>query len=560
MPPSSSNCGASARRRAPDCLVSLARRLVAVPVLVLILGTSPARAADRCGDADLSTLASRIYVATSGHDSASCGNTAAGACQSIQQGIGRCSDLRCAVLVRHGLYALAQTIQIKDGVNVYGRCVFDGDADSRERSVLQAPPGGTPAINAAGIRSATLLDGFFVRGSDATSPGAASIAMTVTDSAALTLRWMQVVSGKGGDGAPGVSADGAQGGSGQSPIGDVGGEGGDACGGGLAGKGGKGADIQQVSSSGCFVTCKCSNNNWPNSAGKPGQDSGTVKGGGGGGTAPAGCACDGRGGDNAGDGPVGTPGNSGACGDPGGTPNANIWGGFEGVKWVPARGGQGSPGAVGSGGGGGGSGGYAANLDMSGAPWDWKAVDEHGRPGGGGGGGGCGGAGGTGGQQGGASIPIVVVNASVNMIGDQYRNVFVPGPGGRGGNGGRGGMGGPGGPGVAGASGHYRSFSSAGVCNGTVPGNGGQGGQGGQGGAGAGGAGGNGGPSVGIALVGRSPAPSGSTGVYEGQPGAGGPTKDSGGQNAPQPNRPVPCKGTDGTPGATGGTSGWQKY
>ena len=329
----------------------LARGLMVPLALILTLAGNAARAADECGDADLSKLTSRIYVAPSGSDNPSCGARAASPCHSVQQGINRCAGANCGVLVRHGVYALADTVQLRDGVSVYGRCVFDGDTDRKYRSVLQAPAGGKPAINGAKINTPTLLDGFFVRGSDATTPGGASIAMTVSDSSQLTLRWIQLASGKGADGAPGTSTNAGQGGTGGPSVGDSGGEGGNACGGGtLQGKGGKGADIQQVSSSWCVVTCKCSNNNYPNSMGRPGQDSGAVKGGGGGGRGSAGCACDGRGGDDPEDGPGGARGDAGACGTQGGTADGNAWGSFNGVTWTPTRGGQGWSGAVGSGG------------------------------------------------------------------------------------------------------------------------------------------------------------------------------------------------------------------
>ena len=133
----------------------LARGLMVPLGLILALAGNVARAADQCGDADLSKLASRIYVAPSGSDSLSCGASASSPCQSVQQGINRCAGANCGVLVRHGLYALADTIQLRDGVSVYGRCVFDGDTDRKYRSVLQAPAGGKPAINGAHINTPT---------------------------------------------------------------------------------------------------------------------------------------------------------------------------------------------------------------------------------------------------------------------------------------------------------------------------------------------------------------------------------------------------------------------
>ncbi len=524
---------------------------IAFGLVLILAGSAAFAAADQCGDADLSKLTTRIYVAPAGSDSAACGASAAAPCQSIQQGINRCSGAGCGVLVRYGRYDLTATIQLKDGVSVYGRCVFAGDVDRKYRSVLLAPAEGQPAFNAANINTPTGLDGFFVRGSDATTPGGASIAMTVSNSAGLTLRWTQLVSGKGADGAPGTHTDGGQGGNGWGPSGNTGGPGGDACDGNAqGGKGGKGADIQQVASSGCFITCKCSNNNYPNSLGQSGQDSGAVKGGRGGDRGGSGCACDDRVGSTPENGHGGWEGSPGACGTQGGVVAGNSWGGFNGVSWVPTRGGQGgSSGTVGSGGGGGGSGGYAAFLSG-----DGHTYDAPGRPGGGGGGGGCGGRGGSGGQQGGASIPLVLFNSSVNMDGITYKNLFIPGPGGRGGNGGQGGAGGPGGAGTQGGGGHYQQFTVWGACDGSVPGSGGQGGNGGQGGAGAGGAGGNGGPSIGIVLLDKSSPLPNEQGIYAGQPGAKG-SRGSGAQNDSKQ-----CKGADGADGVAGGTDMWWQY
>ncbi|MFO1432005.1 MAG: hypothetical protein U1F76_17995 [Candidatus Competibacteraceae bacterium] len=508
--------------------------------LVLLLAGGVAFAADRCGDADLSKLASRIYVAPTGGDSPTCGASAAAPCQSIQQGIDRCNGAGCGVLVRYGRYDLTATIQLKDGVSVYGRCVFDGDVDRNYRSTLLAPAGGQPAFNAANINTPTWLDGFFVRGSDATTPGGASIAMTVSNSAGLTLRWIQLIGGKGADGAPGSRTDGGQGGNGWGPSGDTGGPGGDACGGNAqGGKGGQGADFQQVSSDTCAIWCYCHNNNYPNSRGRDGAASGNIAGGSGKEPAARGAGCDNHT-DTAQDGFTGDPGKTGACALQGGTADPDIFGDFSGGHWIPGQGNGGQTGDVGSGGGGGGSGGMAV----------LPGHDIPGRPGGGGGGGGCGGAGGTGGQQGGASIPLVLVQSAV----PRSNSILIPGPGGSGGAGGMGGQGGPGGSGHSGAAGHNLHVYQWAAYDVWQPGAGGTGGDGGYGGAGAGGAGGNGGPSIGIALVGTSPALPNDQGIYAGQPGAGG-SKGVGGQNDS-----TQCKGADGADGVGGGKATWWQY
>ena len=197
----------------------------AIPLAVVAaLPAGAAGAADRCGNTDLSALTSRIYVSPAGTDSDTCGTSSSTACQSIQRGIDRCGGAGCGVLVRYGLYTLTDSIRLKDAVNVYGRCVFGNGPDHKYRSVIEAPPDGKPAITAAGINAPTLLDGVFVKGSDATSPGGASIAMTVSDSTALTITNSTLSSGKGANGAPGQTFSGNSGGGGQQ-----GGSGGRAC-------------------------------------------------------------------------------------------------------------------------------------------------------------------------------------------------------------------------------------------------------------------------------------------------------------------------------------------
>ena len=141
--------GVMAIRFAPACILGLAL----VPTL------AAAAAADQCGDADLSQLKARFYVAPTGTDSDSCGTVATAACLSIQQGIKRCSGAPCAVLVRYGLYSLEESIKLSNGVSVYGRCVFSGDSARKYRSAIEAPPDGKPGIVADKINLPTLLDG-----------------------------------------------------------------------------------------------------------------------------------------------------------------------------------------------------------------------------------------------------------------------------------------------------------------------------------------------------------------------------------------------------------------
>jgi hypothetical protein len=497
----------------------------------------------RCADADLSALTSVVYVSPQGSDGASCGATSAAPCRTVQQGIHRCGP-DCGVLVRHGLYPLSATIQLKEGVSVYGGCVFDGTITRPYRSTLQAPPDGTPAINASGVNTPTTLYGLVVLGSDATTPGQASIAMTVSSSSGLTLHHNVLVAGRGADGAPGVQP--AQADRGEDGKG-AGGDGGRACPSAPvpgAGKGGSGGPEQTFSVKGCFLACVCTSNGF--SSGDDGSESEAVEGGTGGGAGGDGCGCSAAPGhDGVPDGNRGQPGATGPCATQGGSASSNIWGTFSVGKWTPTSGGAGGAGEVGSGGGGGGAGGMALITHVSSDPSTYPGL-----AGGGGGGGGCGGDGGGGGGQGGASIPLVLVASRATLI----QNSFIPGPGGKGATGGRGGAGGTGGDGGPGDIGHYHKIEQVGFCEADVPGSGGPGGGGGQGGAGAGGAGGNGGPSIGIALVGGSPAPANDTGIYAGTAGAGG-SRGPGGQNASGQ-----CQGAAGALGATGGSGPWHVF
>lgn len=517
------------------------------------LGSSPAAV---CGEANLSKLTRLVYVSPQGVDGPTCGTTTTSACKTVHQGINNCTGSGCGVLVRYGLYPLSAAIQLSDGVSVYGSCVFDNSTSEPYRTMLQAPPDGKPAITASGINTATTLYGFVVLGSDATTDGQASIAMTVSSSKGLTISHTVLAAGKGADGASrGAEPQAGAGGPGGEPSApDQGGEEGVACPSSLmvgSGNGGTGADINRLRTSACnLFDCTCHTSSTLDAAGKTGQASGKVKGGNGGGIGAGGCACVFTPHARPGDGGAGRHGNPGACGNVGGKAISNVWGTVNTnngkfSNWEPVNGGAGESGAVGSGGGGGGSGGYAVFVGVS----HNRLFD--GRSGGGGGGGGCGGTGGMGGQQGGASIPLVLVGSSLNLI----QNSYIPGPGGRGGNGGQGGIGGEGGPGAQGFPGHDIDIGP--ICipmHQRVPGSGGPGGNGGQGGAGAGGAGGNGGPSIGIALVEGSPAPPSESGIYDGSPGTPG-SKGKGGQNAHDQ-----CQGADGSDGVKSERAFWHSF
>ena len=503
-----------------------------------------------CGGADLSIVKTVVYVASQGDDAAGCGSTTTAACKTIQRGIGSCVAAGCAVLVRHGLYPTTATIQLKNGVGVYGGCRFDGEPDRGYRTTIQASAlNGTPAITAEGINSATAVEGLVVIGNDETTGGSPSIAMVVSNSRGLALARSVLVAGKGGDGAQGAAVNGASGGPGLAPgCPTCRGAAGAACpsnppSAGVGG-GGAGAARNVVLSYQCIGRCRCEPQNISDSLGINGENSGSAAGGSGAGPGAYGCSCYDAGAtgdvglENPGPGGVGGTAQPGQCSAQGGTASGLIWGqpNAQGAAWRPSAGGTGQTASVGAGGGGGGSGGYST----------YDGDDRNGTAGGGGGGGGCGGPGGQGGQQGGASLALVLIDSAVAQV--ALLNSIIPGPGGRGGTGGQGGMGGPGGSGGAGFVGGQSPFDVRGTCHATfAPASGGPGSAGGQGGAGSGGAGGDGGPSIGVALRGTSPIPADSSGIFPGTAGAGGGL----GARGINPN----CSGVDGGTGVTGGSA-----
>jgi hypothetical protein len=150
--------------------------------------------------------------------------------------------------------------------------------------------------------------------------------------------------------------------------------------------------------------------------------------------------------------------------------------------YVGVNGGDGGQGLPGQGGGGGGG-------TRAGAMFCGTFRKAGGASGGSGGSGGCGGRGGHGGGHGGASIGLVILNASVYIEGTD----IAADSGGDGGDGGFFQIGGAPGPGALGGQGF------GGAPFGCSGGDGGKGGNGGHGG------GGHGGPSLGIAYVGTPP-------------------------------------------------------
>ena len=183
--------------------------------------TATGQAPVRCGNADLSGLANRIYVAPGGADSDSCGSSSEGtsACATMDKGISRCSGQKsCGVLVMYGQYTLNATVALKDGINVYGGCLAGQSMAVPVQSLLFAPANGEPAISADGIKTTgTILQGFRLFGSKALGSGAASVTLKVSNSPRLTVKDSWILAGAGGSGY--VRIDGSQGSDGANASG-----------------------------------------------------------------------------------------------------------------------------------------------------------------------------------------------------------------------------------------------------------------------------------------------------------------------------------------------------
>ena len=183
-----------------------------------------------CGTANLSGLAQKVYVSPHGLDYAGCGATPSAPCATIQRGIDACGPSGCGVLVRYGRYRTTATINLRNGVDVYGGCVFAPVANPNYRTLIDASPApGTPAISAASINSPTLVAGIAVVGKEETANGMPSIAMAVTASTGLTLARTMLAAGTGGDGAMGGTDAASAGGGGQQSFSSSGGAGGPSC-------------------------------------------------------------------------------------------------------------------------------------------------------------------------------------------------------------------------------------------------------------------------------------------------------------------------------------------
>lgn len=488
-----------------------------------------------CAGADVSSLKSIVYVSSKGADVAGCGVATVSPCQTIERGITNCAAAGCVVLVRHGLYKTNATITLRDGVSVYGSCRFDGEPDRSYRTTIDAnPTPGTPALAATSVKTPTVVRGLVVLGKQESVAGSASLGVVVSRSSGLRLSDNVFAGGRGGDGHDGAqpAAPGADAAPGAS--GAAGGAGGASCttgGGSKQGRGGQGGTDIMTAVYESFFNWRCTSTDH----GSDGQPSGDGKPGGSRGAKGAhGLACGDRPHDYPGNGVPGKEGPSGDCGVA--AQSSPLSGGsFQGTEWIASRGDDGRPGFIGAGGGGGGAGGACIS--------ETQGFIYTGLIGGGGGGGGCGGGSGTAAIQGGASIPLVLSDSAIAF--DAAANTVIPGPGGRGGGGGDSVAGGNGGAGGAGRDGPQNVYLGH-YC----PGLSAKGGSGGPGGAGSAGAGGHGGPSIGIAVLGSTAAPSGAAAIYAARPGLGSRGGIGGGGSPPG----AACSRTAAADGANGVT------
>jgi hypothetical protein len=496
--------------------------------------------------------AGAVYVSindATGVDDSTCGIGPAGTgaghhpCKSIAQGLARSTSLnRPRVLVADGTYDEAVTLIT--GKNLLGG--FRADTWERHLATTSTVIQGVSAtgnhdrtVIAINITTATLVEGFVIRGSANTKASGNSYAVYIAGSNAnLALRDNQIFGGRGGPGAVGGSGTNGSGGTNGGPYtanafdaftatgaGDCAaannrgafGGGAKTCGGDdVSGGNGGGNNCTPVRST------QTSTSTAPATVGQAGAGAG----GGAAGTVGSrgfdatqlnftggGSQCalpiqgnqtlsmDGTAGAIGGDGANG-PGVAGCA-----APSNLVVGGH----WVGTAAPVGVVGLNGGGGGGGGAGAGANVLNnCSGQFCMATGKSELGAHGGGGGSGGCGGNGGGAGGVGGAAFGIFITGGVAPTL---ISNAIGGGIAGDGGAGGIGGVGGLGGAGSQGGE----------IGTHFCTGKGGRGGDGGDGGRGGGGGGGCGGSSFGVFTQGvGTPAYCGSNTVTSGAAGGGG--------------------------------------
>jgi hypothetical protein len=471
-----------------------------------------------------------VYVATTGSDTNA--GSLAQPLRTIRAALTRARAERKSVLVSAGTYA---GFDVAAGVSIFGG--YSPDFTDRDLDlypvVLEEPDArpGSPALRCRDVRTPTRVEGFVVRGKDATAAGEGSTAV-YTDGCdgSVTFAELLVLAGRGASGSRGDSSsdnvaeigltsldellgtNGAPGGA-ATPLGGTcrrvsGGAGGaKTCpSGAVSGGEGGAAACEDV---GCTNGSPCANAGCTDftSGGvcdidavlrtavanpAPGAGRGT-------GAGPAGevtynsptnrgiCNfCDdnptlARFGANGGDGAPGADGTAGL-----GCEDARDFDAATGT----VRGGEGTDGAAGADGAGGGGASAGSGYVVIGGTMG-ACVDQSGGAGGGGGSGGCGAPRAEAGTGGGASIGVAVRLGAGLTAGPTMVDVrIVTASGGEGGAGGNGAVGGSGGTGAPGGTSEHWCARG-----------GGRGGDGGRGGAGGGGGGGCGGASHGVYVV-----------------------------------------------------------
>ncbi len=452
---------------------------------------------------------------------------------TIAEGIERAlaslsSDLpRPEVFVVSGTYI--ETLVVPDAVSLHGgyRNDFLGlDPDGYITLVVAADPDAAPGgaamvIDGAGVTT-TVVEGLHVRGADAPAPGQPAFGVYARNPGpALTLRNLNITSGRAGSGAAGTHGQAGTSPTASPSTGDpirgavedashecipgatntvMGGIGGSNVCDGRNVAGGAGGDS---------VCPLFGNHQEQGSTGRSGG--GTAYGGTGGSggvdsegpiftSCPTWMCCGLSDFTVPSDYQIAGDGQNGWDGSPGraGTGCTDSMGEFVDGSWTPILATSGTDGGAGGGGGGGGAGGGTLITWYAG---DCPYADGLGGGGGGGGAGGCGGKGGTPGTSGAPSVGLVIEYIwpagpppAVGM--PAFASLVIEA--GEGGTGGMGGAGGSGGIGGAGAPGGDLAWELRTTLTLSAPSRGGHGGQGGTGGPGGGAGGGCGGSSVAV--------------------------------------------------------------
>ena len=133
---------------------------------------------------------------------------------------------RVQILVGNGTYATSAELAIPSGVGIYGG--YGTGFTTRTDTRAQILASSSTAVRAALLTSSTVIDRVNLTTANQTTASAATATLVVTDSGDfLSLRFVTVLAGRGGDGVPGTpgsrGADGAAGVAGSGSSGGAGG-------------------------------------------------------------------------------------------------------------------------------------------------------------------------------------------------------------------------------------------------------------------------------------------------------------------------------------------------